>query len=142
MKKMLMTLAAVLCCAMVTSVFTSCRESEEEVQSKLVGTWTEKNDLYADELTLNEDGSFTFRSSAVPSMRAHANRYSGSGSYKLERKKSPNYNFDLNNYREQYTDILYLIYSNKDTQTLEIRKVTSSELEMSDRYGYTFHFGK
>ena len=41
-----------------------------------------------------------------------------------------------------YADYLHLIYSNKETQTLEIRNLSSSELEMSDRYGYTFHFTK
>ena len=143
MKKIIMTFTAVLCCAVMTSVFIACRESEEEVQSKLMGTWTEKNDLYTDVLTLNEDGSFSFRSDAIPSMKSHANLYSGSGSYKFERIKSPNYNFNLNTYnRELYADYLHLIYSNKETQTLEIRNLSSSELEMSDRYGYTFHFTK
>ena len=136
-----MMLSAVLCCAVVTTVFIACQKSEEEMQSQLVGTWTERNDLYTDVLTLNEDGSFSFRSDAVPSMQSHANLYNGSGSYKFERIKSPNFHFGTNN-RDQYADFLHLIYSNKETQTLEIRKLSSSVLEMTDRYGYTFHFGK
>ena len=61
MKKILMKWAAVLCCVMITSVFTSCLKSEEEMQNDLIGTWTESNNLFTDILKINADGSFSFK---------------------------------------------------------------------------------
>ena len=121
MKKFLLVLAAVFCCAMAMTVFGSC--SKDEVKSDLVGVWTEKNDLFTDVLTLNEDGLFNFQS--------HTPRYSGSGSYV--------YDFKLQGI---VVNFLTLHYTNKESQTLEIRKLNSNTLELTDRYGYVFHFKK
>ena len=139
MKNIIMT-AAIFCCTMTTTVLTACRESEEELQAKLVGTWTERNDLYNDVLTLNEDATFTFRSTATaPNYQSHANLYNGSGSYKYELylasdiKQNPN---------EVFKGILHLIYGGKQTQDLRVRKLTNSKLEMTNYNGDIFRFSR
>ena len=121
MKNIIMT-AAIFCCTMTTTVLTACRESEEELQAKLVGTWTERNDLYNDVLTLNEDATFTFRSTATaPNYQSHANLYNGSGSYKYE---------------------FYLASDIKQNQDLRVRKLTNSKLEMTNYNGDIFRFSR
>ena len=145
MKKILMTLAAVLCCAMMTSIFTACNKSNDDMGVLIVGTWTEKNDLFTDILTLNEDGSFVFQSTAVPNMQSHANLYNGSGNYHFDVVlQIPDNNSLISNFdnRSIATGLLYLYYGGKETQKLEIRKLESSTLEMTDRYGHIFHFSK
>ena len=141
MKKNLLTLAAILCCAVAATVFTSCHKNEEEdVQAKLVGTWTEKNDLYNDVLTLNEDGTFTYRStSSVPNYQSHANLYNGSGTYKYEISMSSNINQNLN---EAIMAILHLYYGGKGAQQLRVRKLTDSTLEMTNYNGDIFRFSR
>ena len=121
MKKIMMTLAAVFCCTMAMMVFNAC-QSEEEMRSELVGTWTEKNDLFTDVLKLDEDGNFTFQS--------HIPLYSGTGSYILVRK------------RNGAAGRLTLNYLSKDSQFLVIQKLNSSTLELSDNYGNFFYFKK
>ena len=116
MKKMLFTLAAVLCCAMTIMMLHSCSKSEEELKSELVGTWTEQNNLFTDILTLNEDGLFSFQS--------HISRYNGSGSYVFTKRKSVGY--------------ITLNYNNKEPQVLEVRKLEGSTLELTDQYGNIF----
>ena len=140
MKKILTTLAAVLCCTMTTTVFTACQRSEEETQNMLVGTWTEKNDLYKDVLTLNEDGTFTFQSTALsPSAQAHANLYNGSGSYKYEIYLASDITQNPN---DAFRGILHLIYSGKQTQTLRVRKLTDSTLELTNYNGDILRFSR
>ena len=141
MKKILTTLAAGLCCAMTTTVFTACQRSEEETQNMLVGTWTEKNDLYKDVLTLNEDGTFTFQSTALsPSAQAHANLYNGAGYYKNEVLIPSNIN--LNQLAPNIKSLLHLNYGGKQAQKLEIRKLNNSTLEMTNYNGDIFRFSR
>ena len=121
MRKYIITLAAVLCCAITMMVFNSCSKDEEEMKSELVGTWTEQNDLFTDVLILNEDDLFSFQS--------HIPNYNGSGNYAFEKKGT-------------VTGLLILNYNNKEPRKLEILKLNGSTLEMSDRYGNTFHFRK
>ena len=138
MKKNIITLAAALSCAMTTIVFTACQRSEEDTQNLLLGTWTEKNDLYNDVLTLNEDGTFTFRSNAmVPNYQSHANLYNGSGYYKHEIIMPSNIKYDQ---IPDFKSILHLNYGGKQAQKLEIRKLSSSKLEMTNYNGDIFHF--
>ena len=141
MKKIIMTLAAVLCCAM-TIVFNACQgpESQEEMQVKLVGTWTEKNDLYNDVLTLNEDGSFTFSSTTtLPNYQSHANLYNGSGSYKYEIYLASDITQNPN---DAIRGILHLIYGGKQTQSLRVRKFTDSTLELTNYNGDILRFSR
>ena len=140
MKRTLLTLAAILCCAVTTTVFTSCQKSQEEMQIMLVGTWTEKNDLYNDVLTLNEDGTFTFQSKASgPNYQPHANLYNGSGSYKYEIYLASDITQNPN---DALRGILHLIYSGKQTQTLRVRKLTDSTLELTNYNGDILRFSR
>ena len=59
MKKFMMTLAAVLCCAMTTTVFTSCGDDEEgdiNPNSPFVGVWQQAFPLSEDQLVLTPKG--------------------------------------------------------------------------------------
>ena len=140
MKKIIMTWAAVLCCAVTSTVFTACQQSQENLENKLVGTWTEKNDLFNDVLTLNEDGTFTFRSTAtVPNYQSHANLYNGSGYYKYEIYMSSDITQNLN---DAFRGILYLNYGNKAAQKLQVRKLTNSALELTNSNGDILRFSR
>lgn len=140
MKKIIMTWAAVLCCAVTSTVFTACQQSQENLENKLVGTWTEKNDLFNDVLTLNEDGTFTFISRATaPNYQSHANLYSGSGYYKYEIYMSSDITQNLN---DAFRGILHLNYANKAAQNLQVRKLTSSTLELTNNNGDILRFSR
>ena len=142
MKKIYLTLAVFLCCLVTTLVFTACAESVEEMQAKLVGTWTEQNNLYSDVLTLNDNGSFTFTSTVSdPNYQSHANLYNGSGNYKYEVLVASNTNISNNN-NDAVMGVLYLNYGGKAAQNLRVRKLTSSTLEMTNYNGDIFRFSK
>ena len=142
MKKILMTLAAVLCCLVTMIMVPACsKDNDAEIKNDLVGTWTEKNSLFTDILTMKEDGTFTFQS--------HLQLYNGSGTYRSENvtHQEPNVNYGSsgnNGYTNNTTVVRTLIlnYTGKGTELLDILKCTSSKLEMTDRYGNTFHFSK
>lgn len=129
MKKILLTLAAVLCCVMITSVFTSCLKSEEEMQNDLIGTWTESNNLFTDILKINADGSFSFK--------CHIAIYNGEGHYRYERTVKGGLDG-----RTTTADLLILNYGSKSSQTLEIQKLNSSTLEMTGGGSIAFHLRK
>lgn len=129
MKKILLTLAAVLCCVMITSVFTSCQKSEEEMQNDLIGTWTESNNLFTDILKINADGSFSFK--------CHIAIYNGEGHYRYERTVKGGLDG-----RTAPADLLILNYGSKSSQTLEIQKLNSSTLEMTGGGSIAFHLRK
>lgn len=130
MKKYLLTLSAVLCCClMITSVFTSCQKSEEEMQSNLVGTWTESNNLFTDILKINADGSFSFK--------CHIAIYNGEGHYRYERTVKGGFDG-----KQLTADLLILNYGSKASQTLEIQKLNSSTLEMTSGGRISFHLRK
>ena len=129
MKKILLTLAAVLCCVMITSVFTSCQKSEEEMQNDLIGTWTESNNLFTDILKINADGSFSFK--------CHIAIYNGEGHYRYERTVKGGLDG-----RTTTADLLILNYGSKSSQTLEIQKLNSSTLEMTGGGSIAFHLRK
>ena len=132
--------AAVLCCILTMTMFTACQKNEEELQSILVGTWTEKNDLYNDVLTLNEDGTFTFQSTArVPSFQSHANLYNGSGYYKHEFYLVSDIKQNSN---DAFRGILHLNYGGKQAQDLRIRTLTSSTLELTNYNGDILRFSR
>lgn len=126
MRKFLMTITAVLCCTMTMNVLTSCI-SKDEIKSKLIGTWTEQNDLFTNVLTLDEEAHFTFQT--------HITELSGSGSYIYEY-------YDNGDKMVVASKRLILIYSGKARQSLQVHKLTGSTLQMSDSYGHTFHFKK
>ena len=135
MKKKLTTLAAVLCCLATIVLFPTCSKKDIEFKSDLVGTWTEKNTLFTDILTMKEDGTFSFQS--------HMPVYNGTGYYRNEyiTHEDPFSNKGvLDNANSVRT--LILDYAGKGTELLEIRKITSSRLDMEDRYGNAFHFSK
>ena len=50
MKKIQKTLTAILFSTMLVAMFCSCNKSGEGVQNKLIGTWTEKNSLFTEEV--------------------------------------------------------------------------------------------
>ena len=129
MKKILLTLAAVLCCVMITSVFTSCQKSEEEMQNDLIGTWTESNNLFTDILKINADGSFSFK--------CHIAIYNGEGHYRYERTVKGGLDG-----RTTTADLLILNFGSKSSQTLEIQKLNSSTLEMTGGGSIAFHLRK
>ncbi len=130
MKKYLLTLSAVLCyCLMITSVFTSCMKSEEEMQSNLIGTWTESNNLFTDILKINADGSFSFK--------CHIAIYNGEGHYRYERTVKGGLDG-----RTTTADLLILNFGSKSSQTLEIQKLNSSTLEMTGGGSTAFHLRK
>lgn len=129
MKKILLTLAAVLCCVMITSVFTSCLKSEEEMQNDLIGTWTESNNLFTDILKINADGSFSFK--------CHIAIYNGEGHYRYERTVKGGLDG-----RTTTADLLILNFGSKSSQTLEIQKLNSSTLEMTGGGSIAFHLRK
>jgi len=129
MKKHLLTLAAVLCCVMITSVFTSCLKSEEEMQNDLVGTWTESNNLFTDILKINADGSFSFQ--------CHIAIYNGNGHYRYERTAKGGLDG-----KHRTADLLILNFGSKSSQTLEIQKLNSSTLEMTGGGNIAFHLRK
>ena len=129
MKKILMKWAAVLCCVMITSVFTSCLKSEEEMQNDLIGTWTESNNLFTDILKINADGSFSFK--------CHIAIYNGEGHYRYERTVKGGLDG-----RTTTADLLILNYGSKSSQTLEIQKLNSSTLEMTGGGSIAFHLRK
>ena len=129
MKKILLTLAAVLCCVMITSVFTSCLKSEEEMQNDLIGTWTESNNLFTDILKINADGSFSFK--------CHIAIYNGEGHYRYERTVKGGLDR-----RTTTADLLILNYGSKSSQTLEIQKLNSSTLELTGGGSIVFHLRK
>ena len=129
MKKILMKWAAVLCCVMITSVFTSCLKSEEEMQNDLIGTWTESNNLFTDILKINADGSFSFK--------GHIAIYNGEGHYRYERTVKGGLDG-----RTTTADLLILNYGSKSSQTLEIQKLNSSTLEMTGGGSIAFHLRK
>ena len=58
MKEFMMTLAAVLCCAMTTTVFTSCGDDEEgnNPNSPFVGVWQQAIPVSEDQLLLTPKG--------------------------------------------------------------------------------------
>ena len=128
MRHFVKTLVAVLCCLMIATVFTSCQKSEDEMKSDLIGTWTESNKLFTDILKINEDGSFAFK--------CHVAVYNGEGHYRYERTGRTGIDG-----KKATLDLLILNYGSKSSQTLEIRKLNSSTLELAD-YGNTFHFSK
>lgn len=129
MKKILMKWAAVLCCVMITSVFTSCQKSEEEMQNDLIGTWTESNNLFTDILKINADGSFSFK--------CHIAIYNGEGHYRYERTVKGGLDG-----RTTTADLLILNFGSKSSQTLEIQKLNSSTLEMTGGGSIAFHLRK
>ena len=129
MKKILMKWAAVLCCVMITSVFTSCLKSEEEMQNDLIGTWTESNNLFTDILKINADGSFSFK--------CHIAIYNGEGHYRYERTVKGGLDG-----RTTTADLLFLNFGSKSSQTLEIQKLNSSTLEMTGGGSIAFHLRK
>ena len=129
MKKILLTLAAVLCCVMITSVFTSCLKSEEEMQNDLIGTWTESNNLFTDILKINADGSFSFK--------CHIAIYNGEGHYRFERTVKAGLDVTTTT-----ADLLILNFGSKSSQTLEIQKLNSSTLEMTGGGSIAFHLRK
>jgi hypothetical protein len=129
MKKILMKWAAVLCCVMITSVFTSCLKSEEEMQNDLIGTWTESNNLFTDILKINADGSFSFK--------CHIAIYNGEGHYRYERTVKGGLDG-----RTTTADLLILNFGSKSSQTLEIQKLNSSTLEMTGGGSIAFHLRK
>ena len=129
MKKILMKWAAVLCCVMITFVFTSCQKSEEEMQNDLIGTWTESNNLFTDILKINADGSFSFK--------CHIAIYNGEGHYRYERTVKGGLDG-----RTTTADLLILNYGSKSSQTLEIQKLNSSTLEMTGGGSIAFHLRK
>ena len=121
--------AAVLCCVMITSVFTSCLKSEEEMQNDLIGTWTESNNLFTDILKINADGSFSFK--------CHIAIYNGEGHYRYERTVKGGLDG-----RTTTADLLILNFGSKSSQTLEIQKLNSSTLEMTGGGSIAFHLRK
>ena len=129
MKKILMKWAAVLCCVMITSVFTSCQKSEEEMQNDLIGTWTESNNLFTDILKINADGSLSFK--------CHIAIYNGEGHYRYERTVKGGLDG-----RTTTADLLILNFGSKSSQTLEIQKLNSSTLEMTGGGSIAFHLRK
>lgn len=130
MKKVLLTIAAVVCCAMTMSIMlTSCEESEDKMLNKLIGTWTEKNDLFTDVLTLNEDNTFQFSS--------HLQNYNGSGYYVFERDHKGGIGSQSN-----VVATITLNYAGKSSSYLVIHNLTNSTLEVSDRFGNKFTFKK
>ena len=129
MKKILMKWAAVLCCVMIISVFTSCLKSEEEMQNDLIGTWTESNNLFTDILKINADGSFSFK--------CHIAIYNGEGHYRYERTVKGGLDG-----RTTTADLLILNYGSRSSQTLEIQKLNSSTLEMTGGGSIAFHLRK
>ena len=135
MKKILTTLASVLCCALAMTEFTSCIKTDEEVRNELVGTWKDENDAYTDILTLGEDEQFSFRS--------HLQSYNGSGFYKFESGyRQSVWGTGINDYRSEKVRMLFLHFSGRETETLEIKKINSNKLELVDRYGNVFRFQK
>ncbi|MBE6255855.1 MAG: hypothetical protein E7105_10180 [Prevotella sp.] len=141
MKRNLITLATVLCCLVTMVMFSACDKDLQEVKNELVGTWTEKNNLFTDILTFKEDGTFSFQS--------HIKRYNGSGTYSCNYITNQNPNGALGNNGNNdnknnvsTTRTLVLNFTDRGIETLEISKITSSKLEMTDRYGNTFHFSK
>ena len=123
---------AVLCVVVLCMVMSlsSC-ESEDEMRSKLIGTWTEKNDLFTDELTLDEEGYFQFTS--------HVTRYTGSGQYVYMYRENTSGSVG----KGKVVNILTLNYRTKaESMTLDIKKLTNSTLQMTDRFGNTFKFTK
>ena len=128
MRHFVKTLVAVLCCLMIATVFTSCQKSEDEMKSDLIGTWTESNKLFTDILRINEDGSFSFK--------CHVAVYNGEGHYRYERSSS----LGVNGVK-RVADLLILNYGSKASQTLEIKKLNSSTLELAD-FSNTFHLSK
>ena len=141
MKKILMTLVAVLCCCVTMVMFSACDKDLQEVKNELLGTWTEKNSLFTDILTFKEDGTFNFQS--------HIKRYNGSGTYSCNYITNQNLNGNTGNNGNNgntsnvsTTRTLVLKYTDRGNETLEISKITSSKLDMEDRYGNSFHFSK
>ena len=128
MRNFIKTLAAVLCCLTIATVFTSCQKSEEEMKSDLIGTWTEANTLFIDILKINEDGSFSFK--------CHIAAFNGNGHYRFERTAKQTYEG-----KRVTADLLILNYGSKASQTLEIIKLNSSTLELATG-GNTFHLRK
>ncbi len=105
------TLAAVLCCAITATVFTACEKDDEFETTDFVGTWTDSNDLYTDVLTMNEDGTFRFRS--------HIPMYNDAGNYRYE-FKVVGFFADYHAGKEHY---LTFNFNNKEAQTLHIDKL-------------------
>ena len=133
MKKIQKTLTAILFSTMLVAMFCSCNKSGEGVQNKLIGTWTEKNSLFTDVLTLNENGEFTFQS--------HLSYMNGSGNYKYQVTTLPNYDpMQNNDGKTQNMEILILYYAAKGSETLKIVTLTDKKLEMTDRYDNVYHF--
>lgn len=129
MRNFIKTLVAVFCCLMITTVFTSCEKSEEEMKSDLIGTWTESNNLFTDILVIKENGSFSFQCQSTPA-------YNGEGHYRYERASKAGYEGN-----RVSADLLILNYGSRSSQTLEIKKLNSSTLELASGFN-TFHFSK
>ncbi|MBR0274362.1 MAG: hypothetical protein IJQ59_09810 [Bacteroidaceae bacterium] len=135
MKKIQKTLAAILFTTMMVALFSACNKSDEAGENKLVGTWTEKNTLFTDILTLKENGEFSFQS--------HLPFLNGSGNYKVQITTAPNTDpLKPHNEDVQYMEILILNFSGRGSETLKIISLTSDKLELSDRYDNLFHFRK
>ena len=129
MKNFIKTLAAVFCCLMITTVFTSCEKSEDEMKSDLIGTWKESNNRFTNILIINENGSFSFQCQSTPN-------YTGEGHYRYERTS-----YSGVDGVKRIADLLILNYGSKASQTLEIKKLNSSTLELAD-FRNTFHLSK
>ena len=132
--------AAIFCSIMMVLVLCSCsKETEksgdnifETVPPRLYGTWTEKNNLFTDVLTLRENGEFTFQS--------HLTYCNGSGNFKYQRTTTPA--GQNNTSGVTFMDILILYYSGRSSETMKIVNLTDNKLEMTDRYDNVFHFRK
>lgn len=137
MKSMRKILAIVLCLTMIAALFYSCSKDEktvDNIQTKLIGTWTEKNTLFTDVLTLRENGEFSFQS--------HLSYCNGSGNYKYERTTKGAQYGGSNQEKTSYIDILILYFAGRGSETLKIVNVTNNILELTDQYDNEYHFKK
>lgn len=130
-----------LLCVGIGLVLTSCKKDEDK-SSLLEGTWSESNALYSVTLALNEDGSFDFKVTIVSGQGASIpTKFNGRGTYKY----AQDFNSEYNVMKEKVTTNMHLVltYTSKSmTHTFEIMKLSSSQLDLEDRYGQKFKLTK
>ncbi len=136
------TIVAIISCAMLAVLFNACNKDENTdgnildiTPPDLIGTWTEKNNLFTDVLTLRKNGEFTFQS--------HLDYCNGSGNYKFQRTVSGTPDFSSAGSTQQTNiDIIILYFAGRGSETLKIINLTKNKLELSDRYDNVYHFNK
>ena len=121
-------------CIGIGLILTSCTNDEDENRAKLVGTWTETNNLYSVTLTLTDDGNFDFNTGK------YAPDLNGSGTYKYSQDKR-SYN-GLGD-EEKTNKHLTLTYTSKSKDiTFEVMDLTSSRLSIQSSTRYKFQLTK